>query len=156
MLLNCSTDGVSLWPTYRKPFDLIFQRAKNEEWSGRVDLNHRPPAPEAGALARLRYAPTPARQANSKGSLTAGIFRVAHPRPAANNAPLFGREKGSHFTSSAFRSALLCRRIFLAGSLAPKTKPPEGLLPPAAVVLWFRVRLEFVAQSELHHARVGQ
>jgi hypothetical protein len=28
-----------------------------ESWSGRVDLNHRPPGPEPGALARLRYAP---------------------------------------------------------------------------------------------------
>ena len=28
------------------------------KWSGRVDLNHRPPGPEPGALARLRYAPT--------------------------------------------------------------------------------------------------
>jgi hypothetical protein len=28
-----------------------------EKWSGRVDLNHRPPGPEPGALARLRYAP---------------------------------------------------------------------------------------------------
>jgi site-specific DNA recombinase len=46
VLLNCATDGVSLWPTYRKPFDLIFQRAKNEEWSGREDLNLRPPGPE--------------------------------------------------------------------------------------------------------------
>jgi len=25
--------------------------------SGRVDLNHRPPAPKAGALSKLRYAP---------------------------------------------------------------------------------------------------
>jgi site-specific DNA recombinase len=32
VLLNCSTDGASLWPVYRKPFDLIFERAKNEEW----------------------------------------------------------------------------------------------------------------------------
>ena len=30
VLLNCSTDGVSLCPTYRKPFDLIFERAKTE------------------------------------------------------------------------------------------------------------------------------
>ncbi|HVH85661.1 MAG TPA: recombinase family protein, partial [Terriglobales bacterium] len=37
VLLNCATDGVNLTPTYRKPFDLIFQRAKNEEWSGRAD-----------------------------------------------------------------------------------------------------------------------
>ena len=35
VLLNCTTDGVSLSPAYRKPFDLIFHRAKNEEWSGR-------------------------------------------------------------------------------------------------------------------------
>jgi len=39
VLLNCTTDGVNLSPTYRKPFDLTFQRAKNEEWSGRADLN---------------------------------------------------------------------------------------------------------------------
>jgi site-specific DNA recombinase len=41
VLLNCTTDGVSLWPTYRKPFSLIFERAKKEEWSGRADLNCR-------------------------------------------------------------------------------------------------------------------
>ena len=35
MLLNCTTDGATLTPTYRKPFDLIFQRAKTEDWSGR-------------------------------------------------------------------------------------------------------------------------
>jgi site-specific DNA recombinase len=47
VLLNCTTDGTSLWPTYRKPFELIFQRAQNEDWSGREDLNLRPPGPEA-------------------------------------------------------------------------------------------------------------
>ncbi len=50
VLLNCSIDAVSITPTYRKPFDLIFQRAKNEEWSGRPDLNWRPLAPQASAL----------------------------------------------------------------------------------------------------------
>jgi hypothetical protein len=29
-----------------------------KKWSGRVDLNHRPPGPEPGALARLSHAPT--------------------------------------------------------------------------------------------------
>jgi hypothetical protein len=48
VLLNCATDGVNLTPTYRKPFDVISQRAKNEEWSGREDLNLRPPGPEFG------------------------------------------------------------------------------------------------------------
>jgi IstB-like ATP binding protein len=37
VLLNCATDGVSLTPTYRKPFDLIFQRTKNEESSALAD-----------------------------------------------------------------------------------------------------------------------
>src|SRR5947209_20067692 len=50
VLLNCSTDGVSLTPTYRKPYDLIFKRAQNQEWSGRRDSNPRPSAPKADAL----------------------------------------------------------------------------------------------------------
>jgi hypothetical protein len=37
VVLNYETDGVSLYPTYRKPFDLIFKRAKNEEWSALED-----------------------------------------------------------------------------------------------------------------------
>jgi len=43
VLLNCATDGVNLTPTYRKPFDLIFERAENEEWVGREDFE--PPTP---------------------------------------------------------------------------------------------------------------
>jgi hypothetical protein len=35
---------------YRNPFNVIFQRAKFEEWSGREDSNLRPPGPEPGAL----------------------------------------------------------------------------------------------------------
>jgi hypothetical protein len=36
---NCSIDAVSVTPTYRKPFDMIFKRAHLEEWSGRLDSN---------------------------------------------------------------------------------------------------------------------
>ena len=50
VLLNCSIDKVSIYPAYRKPFDLIFQRTRNEQWSGRADLNCRPLAPQASAL----------------------------------------------------------------------------------------------------------
>jgi site-specific DNA recombinase len=50
VLLNCGIDGVSVYPTYRKPFDMICERAKREEWSGRADLNCRPLAPQASAL----------------------------------------------------------------------------------------------------------
>jgi len=53
VLLNCSIDGVSLYPTYRNPFDLIAKRAKNEEWSGRADLNCRPLAPQASSSTSL-------------------------------------------------------------------------------------------------------
>lgn len=32
VLSNCKVDAVNVYPTYRKPFDVIFQRAKTEEW----------------------------------------------------------------------------------------------------------------------------
>ena len=50
LLSNCSVDALTATPAYRYPFNLIFKRAKMEEWSGRLDSNQRPPAPEAGAL----------------------------------------------------------------------------------------------------------
>ena len=42
VLSNCGIDAVSLYPTYRKPFDLIFQRVKTEEWCALGDSNTRP------------------------------------------------------------------------------------------------------------------
>jgi site-specific DNA recombinase len=50
VLSNCSIDAVSLYPTYRSPFDIIAKRVENEQWSGRADLNCRPLAPQASAL----------------------------------------------------------------------------------------------------------
>jgi site-specific DNA recombinase len=50
VLLNCAIDGENLYPSYRKPFDVIAERVKNEQWSGRADLNCRPLAPQASAL----------------------------------------------------------------------------------------------------------
>ncbi len=50
VLSNCSIDAVSLYPTYRKPFDLVAKRAKFYKWSGRADSNCRPLAPQASAL----------------------------------------------------------------------------------------------------------
>ena len=37
--------------------DLTGFEENSKKWSGRADLNGRPPAPKAGALTRLRYAP---------------------------------------------------------------------------------------------------
>jgi hypothetical protein len=42
VLSNCATDGVSLYPAYRKPFDLIFDGAKTGEWCALRDSNSRP------------------------------------------------------------------------------------------------------------------
>jgi hypothetical protein len=50
VLSNCKIDAVNIAPTYRKLFDLIFERVKNEEWRARRDSNSRPIAPEAIAL----------------------------------------------------------------------------------------------------------
>ena len=50
VLSNCAIDAVSLYPTYRKPFDLIFQMGKTKEWCARSDSNTRPCASEAHAL----------------------------------------------------------------------------------------------------------
>src|SRR5262249_2592039 len=41
VLSNCAIDAANLYPTYRKPFDLIFQRAKNGEWWAWGDSNSR-------------------------------------------------------------------------------------------------------------------
>jgi site-specific DNA recombinase len=49
LVSNCVVGNVSVSPTYRKPFDAIFKRAKSEEWSGREDSNLRPPGPETEA-----------------------------------------------------------------------------------------------------------
>jgi site-specific DNA recombinase len=55
VLLNCAIDDVNLYPTYRKPFDLIAKRAKNEQWSGREDLNLRPPGSGTSFHRLLRF-----------------------------------------------------------------------------------------------------
>ncbi len=65
VLLNCSLQGGTLTPTFRKPFDILADLAScdsgdgggdggmngiHPKWSGREDLNLRPPEPHSGAL----------------------------------------------------------------------------------------------------------
>ncbi len=50
VLSNCALDAVNVYPTYRKPFDVIFQRAKTGEWHAWADSNRRPLVPETSAL----------------------------------------------------------------------------------------------------------
>ena len=42
VLSNCAVDAASVYPTYRKSFGMIFERAKTEEWWAWVDSNNRP------------------------------------------------------------------------------------------------------------------
>ena len=42
VLSNCAIDAVSVYPTYRKPFDMIFDRVKTKEWRALRDSNSRP------------------------------------------------------------------------------------------------------------------
>ena len=42
VLSNCSIDAVNVYPTYRKPFDLIFDQGKTKGWCARRDSNSRP------------------------------------------------------------------------------------------------------------------
>jgi hypothetical protein len=44
VLSNCAIDAASVYPTYRKPFDVIFAQGKNERWRARRDSNPRPSA----------------------------------------------------------------------------------------------------------------
>jgi hypothetical protein len=37
VLSNCGIDAISLYPIYRKPFDLIFEKVKTEEWYAQGD-----------------------------------------------------------------------------------------------------------------------
>ena len=53
VLSNCLVDSVSIYPTYRKPFDLILGAAKKGEWYAWQDSNLRPFAPEASGSKSL-------------------------------------------------------------------------------------------------------
>ena len=56
VLLNCAVDGVSVQPTYRKPFDLIFQRAK-KRLVGTARFELATPCTPSKCATRLRYVP---------------------------------------------------------------------------------------------------
>jgi site-specific DNA recombinase len=42
VLSNCKLDATNLYPTYRKPFDLIFEHTQRGEWRARRESNSRP------------------------------------------------------------------------------------------------------------------
>ena len=99
-----------------------------KKWSGRKDLNLRPPGPEPGALARLRYAPTATLilQTKRELQLNTGDCRCG--------------------------MAIRAREIY-----TDRTKPPETFIPGGGLWHELLAgELELVAQCELHHAWVSQ
>jgi hypothetical protein len=55
VLSNCAVGAVSVYPTYRKPFDMIFKRAKNEGMVDPERLELPTPAFEAQCSIQLSY-----------------------------------------------------------------------------------------------------
>jgi hypothetical protein len=59
VLWNCAVDAVSVYPAYRKPFDMIFERANRAWWALVDDLRTLPPGqiiagiPHIGELSLL-------------------------------------------------------------------------------------------------------
>jgi len=54
---NCSIDATSLYPTYRKPFDLIFTTGKNEGWCAQGDNFRTFLNGVTGSLAEIGFSP---------------------------------------------------------------------------------------------------
>src|SRR5271167_1233121 len=108
-------------------------RRRVGKWSGRVDLNHRPPGPEPGAITRLRYAPTVGRSSVGAASADLKISTLRHLQPA--NEP-----------------ASAIPRAVTGSATAKNENPPERSLSPAGNV---EAQLEFVAQREFHYAGLG-
>ena len=58
VFLNLKLKGKKLEYSMRFPFSEFAKCDDIDKWSGREDLNLRPPVPQTGALTGLRYAPT--------------------------------------------------------------------------------------------------
>ena len=50
LLLNCTLKDATLCPTYRKPYQLLFEALKIKKRGERRELNPQPPGPQPGAL----------------------------------------------------------------------------------------------------------
>jgi hypothetical protein len=105
------------------------------KWSGRVDLNHRPPGPEPGAITRLRYAPTAC--VSSNDALCAGL---------KNSIRHWAEPLGKRATLATCSSPTTTRKL-------PCTQKIAGEIALSGGNQLNRT-LEFVTQREFHDARL--
>ena len=103
-----------------------------------MDLNHRPPGPEPGALARLRYAPTEALRRKKRSKHNHQISIAPRIRP--------DRQFASY--PSAVCSAFVCGHV-------GNNEAAGKLVPGGRNIKLQMLELELVAQCELHDARIG-
>src|SRR5579859_7740892 len=90
------------------------------KWSGRKDLNLRPPGPEPGALARLRYAPT-----GSSGGRASTENSLAHREsPQPNSRVVNARNETAGKILPAVRSIEIGR--WTRTRSARRTASPAG------------------------------
>ncbi len=109
LLFSCSTmKTAALWRLF--------------SWSGRVDSNHRPPAPHAGALTRLRYAPTRSRPKAARH--LSGI--MPHPGGAVKEdaAPPWEGVRQHFLAEGNHRTAVPSRRR--SAGVHPPRRTPQG------------------------------
>src|SRR5712692_7464393 len=122
-----------------------------------MDLNHRPPGPEPGALARLRYAPTdhlgwnfPPKwdyKINTALALRIGCFIRSSRKSPAKQSFLFSRSQGSLVQQGPCPQKETAGKLsFHGGYCYGRVRSPQTN----------DQLLELVAQCELHHAWVGQ
>src|SRR5260370_24929358 len=120
-----------------------------------MDLNHRPPGPEPGALARLRYAPTV-----TLGCLIAtqaGLSDYHSSIFAAKASSVLGRipqQTGGLSFPTSFNLNLDKNQRDRRGAYSPPAAccSRGGLAPPQSLCS----SLERVPQRTFHHTRLGQ
>jgi hypothetical protein len=122
------------------------------KWSGRKDLNLRPPGPEPGALARLRYAPTDTLRRKSSRSANTSLSQQMRR--------IYSRSGAAHLRARCYTNESPRHKANPESTQTqPKNETAGENFSPRRSVFTRSTRapnLELVAQRELHRSRVGQ
>jgi hypothetical protein len=85
---NCTWDGVSICPTYRKPFDILAKLNESEEWCAWKDSNLRLQRPERCALSpELQAHASKVEAYDNKASPKSQLDSLAFQGPNSKSLP---------------------------------------------------------------------